>query len=172
MKGTRYIILSLLLVVVQVLVWSVLNLTPVILVTLLPAVILFMPIRSSDISALLFAFVISLAVDFFSHGVTGMCAVSLLPVALLRRWIIRIVFGSELASRGEDLNLRRLGYPKVILALFIANLLFLVIYIWIDGAGTRTFLFNAVRLLLSSVTSTIAGLFVASILGSESRRWR
>lgn len=172
MKNTRYVILALLLAVVQVLIWSVLNLTPYFLIALLPAVILFMPVKSGDVPALIFAFILSIAVDFFSHGVTGLCAASLLPVALLRRWIIRIVFGSEIAARGEDLNLKRLGYPKVMLALFIANLLFLIIYVWIDGAGTRTFLFNAVRVLLSSAASTAAGLFAASILGSESRRWR
>jgi len=122
---------------------------------------------------MLIAFVTGFFVDFFTHGILGLTICALLPVAFCREWIIRLVFGNEVFSRGEDVNIERQGIAKVSLASLIATALFFLIYIWVDGAGTRPMNFNIIRFVLSCVVSMLVSLYVIHILTSEEvRRWR
>jgi hypothetical protein len=91
-------------------------------------------------------------------------------VAFCRNGIIRLVFGTELFARREDFSPQRNGFSKTLLALLIAQSLFLVIYIWIDSAGMRTLSFNALRFGVSLVTGMLVSLFTLGILAPDPRR--
>lgn len=114
--------------------------------------------------ALGIAFLLGVTVDFFSASVLGQTCVALLPVALLRFPLLRLVFGSEMFDRRENLSVKRHGLPGLLLIMLAANALFLVIYITMDSAGTRPFWFNLVRFLVSLVLAVLISLPLMSIL--------
>jgi len=170
MRNTYFLFETVLLILAQILLWNFIDLSQLIVLCVLPAIILCLPIRIKPVAVMFIAAAISLAVDFFSHGVLGLTAVALLPVAFLRPMIIRLVFGPELFGRGEDISFVRQGVLKMTLAVSICTILFLAIYVWVDSAGTRTFLFNSGRLILSSIVSILVSLGVSALLTSE--KWR
>ena len=124
-------------------------------------------------AALLLASVSALAVDFFTNGVLGLSICALLPVAFARNALIRLVFGTELLSRQEDISIHKQGPAKVLLAILLATALFFLIYIPVDCAGTRPAGFMALRMLLSTILSTAVSYYVAGLLAPrEADRWR
>ena len=56
------------------------------------------------------------------------------------------------------------GMAKVALCILLCSAIFFAIYAWIDAAGTRSFGFNLLRTVLSTLVSTVAGLPVATLL--------
>ena len=152
--------------IIQLLLCNYFVLSPYVMLTLLPAMVLSISVRYSTAQTLLFAFVSALAVDFLADGVPGLNVVALLPVALLRRRILRGVFGDGLYARGEDFSIHKNGIGKVSTALFIVLALFLPVYIWVDGAGMRPLWFNAVRFgasLLASYLLSLMAIYYFSI---------
>ena len=97
----RYILL----LIMQLLLCNYFMLSPYILLTLLPVMVLSIPLRYATPQVLLISFVTALAVDFLADGVPGLNVVALLPVALVRKTVIRWVFGTGLFARGDKIRL-------------------------------------------------------------------
>ena len=149
----RFWIAYALLFIAQLLLCNYFTFTPWMMATLLPAMVLCIPLNIGTVGAMLIAFATGLGVDFLSEGIIGINALALVPVALARKWIISVVFGPDLLSRRNSFTIRRNGLPAVLMALSIGLAIFLVIYIWADAAGTRSFGFNAGRFGASFVVS-------------------
>jgi len=164
MRGNRFILIFIVLVAGEILIGNYLNLSQFVLLTFLPTMILCLPQPVSTPWALGIAFATGLAVDFFTGSVLGQTCVALLPVALLRFPLLRLVFGNEMFDRRENLSVRRHGLPGLLLTMLVANTLFLLIFITVDSAGTRPFWFNLVRFLLSLVLAVLISLPLMSIL--------
>lgn len=169
MKDPRFTFKFLLLALAQILLWNYFDFSQYLMIVFLPTLILCMPIKRGGIFAMIIAFATGFAVDFFSSGMLGLTSAALVPVALVRRGIITLVCGEEVFARGENISIRRQGFPKMTLAILMVTALFLFIYIWADGAGTRPFWFNAVKFGASLITGTFISLLVCNILDSESR---
>lgn len=170
MKQGRFYIAFLLLLVAQVCICNYFRFSQYVMITLLPEMILLIPIRRNTIVGLFTAFAAGFAVDFLSDGVLGLNIAALLPVALARTSIIRLVFGDEVFARKEDISVPRQGIWKMSLAVLMAQALFLVVYIWLDGAGTRPLWFSAVRFGASLTAGYIFSLFVVETLAPERNR--
>lgn len=167
MKGTRNIIIYAILLVVQVLICNYANLSQYIVLSFLPALVLCLPVQTRPLIAMVAAFAMGLAVDFFSTGMLGLMSVALVPVAASRRLIIRIVFGQELFARNENINIHRHGLPKLALAVLISQALYFIIFTVVDCAGTRSFWFCLLRTVLSVLVSTLVSVLVAAEITSE-----
>lgn len=166
----NYIMMFLLIVGVQLLICNYLHISTFLTLSILPCAILLMPTRYSPVVAMLLAFVSGLAVDTLAEGVTGLNALALVPVAGARRWICGFIFGKELTSTGEDVSMMKYGTGKMALAIFIAQFIFLMIYIWADGAEARSFMFNALRFSVSLVAGTLISLIIANLLDPNERK--
>lgn len=154
-------------------IWNYLNLSQYLMIAFLPAMILCIHIDKGDIYSMIVAFITGFIVDFFVGGMLGLTSLALVPVALARRGIIRLVFGQEVFSRVENISIRRQGIGKMALGITMATALFLLVYIWADGAGTRPLWVNILKLALSLLASVPASLFIAELLAAEdSRIWR
>ena len=140
------------------------------MITLLPAMILCIPLTISTIGCMLIAFASGLAVDWLAEGVIGLNAAALMPVALLRKSFVRIYFGEDLITRKDSFSLRKYGIAKVSAALFSALAVFLLIYITLDGAGTRTILFNLIRGGITLILSYLVSLIVVNSLTPDDRK--
>ena len=122
---------------------------------------------------MIIAFVLGVAVDFLVSGQLGLTSFALVPVALLRRPVISLVFGSELFARGEDLSVRRQGWQKFLLSLLMLTAVFLLLYLWVEDAGMHPFWFLAVKFAASLVASTAVSLLVANLMLEETgERWK
>ena len=168
----RYILTYLILLAIQIVLGDLLNLSQYVIICFLPVMILSLPITHSTTRLLVIAFVSAMAVDFFTNGMLGLNICALLPVALARNRLIRLVFGSELLSRQEDISIHKQGGGKVLLAILLATTLFFAVFIPVDCAGTRSVSFMVVRLLVSVALSSAVSYYVAGVLAPrEADRW-
>ena len=170
MRKAGFWMVYLLLAIVQMLICNYFHLTPYVLLTILPVMVLCIPIRVSTVGAMCVAFATGLAVDLLSEGVLGLNVLALVPVAFARTSVIRLIFGAELFSRKEDFSIRKSGFGQVALAILLVQSLFLVVYIWADGAGTRPFLFNLIRFAASLAAGFLASILIVDTLAPDSRK--
>ena len=170
MRKNGFWLVYLLLTVVQMLLCNYVHLTPYLMLSILPVMVLCIPIRVPTWGAMVIAFLTGLAVDLLSEGLLGLNSLALVPVAFSRKELIRLIFGGELFARKEDFSARRNGFGKVALASFLVQALFLLIYIWADGAGTRPFSFNAIRFGISLAAGWAISLLVVDILAPDTRK--
>ena len=170
MRKNSYYFVFLLLVALQMLICNYLSLAAWLMLSILPVMILCVPLRLPTFWTMLLAFATGCAVDLLSEGILGLNALALVPVAAVRKDIIRLIFGDELFARKEDFSVRKNGFGKVALAIFLVQALFLVIYIWADGAGTRPFSFNAIRFGISLLAGWALSLIIIDILAPDTRK--
>ena len=170
MRKSGFWLIYLLLAIAQLILTNFLRLSPYLMLSILPVMVLCIPIRTSTAVTMIIAFATGLSVDLLSEGVLGLNALALVPVALCRNSILRLVFGTELFARGEDFTARRNGVGKVMLAALIANILFLALYVWVDSAGMRPFSFNVIRFGVSLAASMVLSHPVLELLAPDSRR--
>ncbi len=163
MTRQKYILIFILLLIGQMFICNYLNFNVFITISLLPALIICLPLRNGTIAALLIAFVSGLGVDFFSDAVLGLNAFALLPVALIRIPVIRAFLGDEIIERQGHFSIRANGLGKISSILLIAIAVFSLFYIVMDGAWLRPFWFNISRLGISVLCSYLLGILVVSI---------
>lgn len=167
MTDAGYILRLTLLLVLQILLLNFFNFSQYVVIFFLPAAILCLPVRRGGIYAVVVAFIAGFLTDFFADGMLGLTACALVPVGYARTWILRLLFGADFFDREEDVSFRRLGFWPMMLAVFLATLLFLLIYVWADGAGTRPLWFNTLRVLLSTLVSTLLSVFTVNLFSPE-----
>lgn len=160
----------LLLLLAQLLLSNFFNLTPYLMLSILPVMVLCISIRVGTAGAMLIAFATGLVVDLLSEGLLGLNAFALVPVAFLRNPIIGLIFGNELFARGEDFSPRRNGLWKTVLATVLAQATFTLLYVWADGAASRPFWFDAARFGASLVAGTILSLACLPSLAPDTRK--
>jgi len=170
MRRNVFWLYYILLVIAQLLLTNYLRVSPYLMLTILPAMVLCIPIRVGTSGAMFIALLTGLTVDYLSEGMLGLNALSLIPVAYFRNGIIRLVFGMELFARSEDFSVQRNGFGKTMLALLLAYSLFLIVYVWVDSAGVRPLLFNLIRFAVSLASSLLVSMLTLNLLASDPRR--
>ena len=170
MKGQNFGLLYFLLVIGQVILCNFTNLGPYITLSLLPAMILCVPLTVSTPLCMLLAFATGLSADWLSEGLIGINAASLIPVALMRKPLIRFFLGEDIITRSDSFSIRKNGAGKISTILLLSILIFLSIYIFLDGAGTRSLEFNATRLGVSLACNYLLALVVTTILTTDDRK--
>jgi len=170
MKRSGYFMVYLLLVVAQMLICNYFRLTPYVMLSILPVMVLCIPIRYSTTAALLIAFATGLSVDLLAEGVLGLNTFALVPVAFVRYPVIRLIFGDEVFARNEDFSVKKNGFGKVSIAILIVQALFLLLYLWADGAGIRPFWFNLARFSASLAAGYVLAIILIDTLAPDSRK--
>ena len=168
MKTNRNIGLTyILMVIVQMFICNYFHFSMYVTLSMLPAMVLCIPLSVNTSLAMVIAFATGLATDVFSDAVLGLNAMSLVPVALARKYIIRTFIGEETVEREESFSFRKNGLGKVSASSALCELIFFAIYIIMDGAGTRPVWFNISRLCASMAASYILSLIAIHMLSSE-----
>lgn len=170
MKGQNFGLLYFLLVIGQIILCNFTNLGPYITLSLLPAMILCVPLTVSTPMCMLLAFATGLSVDWLSEGLIGINAASLIPVALMRKPLIRFFLGEDIITRSDSFSIRKNGAGKISTILILSAIIFLGLYIFLDGAGTRTIQFNLTRFAISLVCNYFLALIVTNILTTDDRK--
>lgn len=170
MKGQNFGLLYFLLVLAQIILCNFTNLGPYVMLTLLPAMIICVPLTVSTPLCMLLAFMTGLSVDWLSEGLAGINASCLVPVALMRKPLIRFFLGEDLITRNDGFSIRKNGAGKISMLLSLSIVIFLGLYIILDGAGTRPMWFNLTRFGISFVCNYILALIVTNILTVDDRK--
>ena len=138
--------------------------------SILPAMVLCIPLSISTPICMLIAFGTGLTVDFLAEGLIGLNTAAILPVAFGRKTLMSIFLGEDLVARGDRFSFRKNGIEKISAALAISYAVFFIFYIALDGAGIRPFWFNVIRFLFSMLLSMILGMITVSSLTYEERK--
>ena len=117
MKQYNFFLTYALLVLIQMVICNYFHLSAYILLSILPVMVLRIPIRYSTTMALCIAFVTGLLVDLLSEGLLGINTLAIVPVAFVRKVVIQLVFGEEVFARNEDFSIEKSGLGKVSIAL-------------------------------------------------------
>ena len=110
MRKTGFYFVFILLTAVQMLICNYVNLSAWLMLSILPVMILCVPLRVPTFWTMLLAFATGCAVDLLSEGLLGLNALALVPVAGIRKEVIHLIFGGELFSRKEDFSVRKNGF--------------------------------------------------------------
>ena len=170
MKTQNFGLIYILLVLGQMILCNFAGFTPYVMLSMLPAMVICIPLTVSTPLSMLIAFATGLSVDWLSEGLIGINAAALIPVALMRKPLIRFFLGEDLIVRSDSFSIRKNGAGKISLVLTVAILIFLGIFIFLDGAGTRPVWFNLSRLGASLVCNYILALIVTNILTVDDRK--
>lgn len=170
MKYGNFFLVYSIILMAQVLLNGLLDFTQLFTPALLPAMVLCIPLEIGMPATLLIAFASGFLADFFSSGMIGLTCAALLPAAFFRDVFLRICFDSETYARINSLSVKRMGLGRIIACASMMTGLFLLIYIWIDGAGTRPFLFNLGRFFISAIGNTLFNILVVDLLLSQNDR--
>lgn len=168
--GQNFKVLYVLLVICQVILCNYANLGPYIMMSILPAMVMCIPLSVSTAMCMFIAFATGFAVDWLSEGLLGINVASLIPVALARKTFIRIFLGEDMINRMDSFSVRKNGLGKILTIMIAAGLVFLIVYVTLDGAGTRPFWFCATRVLVSLGVNTILAILTADILCPDDRK--
>ena len=109
MKNHNFGILFILLVIAQMIICNYFQMTPYIVLSILPAMILCIPLTVSTNVCMLIAFASGLTVDWLAEGLIGINAASLVPVAMARKTIISIFLGEDLIARQDSFTFKKNG---------------------------------------------------------------
>jgi len=169
-SGSSFGLLYILLVAIQLVIFNYINLSPLVTISLLPAIVFCIPLSRGTVSAMIIAFITGIATDFLGDGLLGLNAFALVPVAFMRKALVKSVLGKELVIRQDDFSIKKCGFSKIFSALFFVTITYLTIYILADGAGLRPLWFNLTRFALSTAASLVVGLIALHILTKENKR--
>lgn len=168
--SSDHIILYILMIVAQLIICNYLDMTQFVTLSLLPAMVLCIPLSLNTIWAMLIAFVTGLSVDFLGDGLIGLNAFALVPVAVLRKPLISSIFGRDIVERAGSISVHKNGLFPCAGATVISTALFLTLYIFADGAGERPFWFNLVRFICSILLSSIFCMIVFNVFNPREKR--
>lgn len=164
--GTLYTLL----VIGQIVLCNYSQLGPYVMLSMLPAMVLCIPPGISTIAGMFIAFFSGLSVDWLSEGILGLNAAAIVPVALMRKGIIRLFLGEDIITRGDRFSYRKNGFAKISAAHSVCLIIFLALYIMLDGAGTRPAWFCFTKGGVSFACNFVLAIIVTNILAPDDRK--
>ena len=170
MRRTYFGISFFLLAIVQMILCNYFQFTPLVTLSILPAMILCIPLSINTPICMLIAFGTGMSVDFLAEGLIGLNTAAILPIAFGRKTLLSIFLGEDLVARGDRFSFRKNGIEKISAALAISYAVFFIFYIALDGAGVRPFWFNVIRFIFSMMLSMVLGMITVSSLTYEERK--
>ena len=170
MRTQSFGLLYFLMILGQMILCNFADLGPYIMLTMLPAMVICIPLTVSTPLCMLIAFATGLSVDWLSEGIIGINAAALIPVALMRKPLIRFFLGEDLIIRSDSFSFKKNGLNKISLVMAVSLLLFLSVYVFLDGAGTKSTWFNILRISVSLLCNYVLALIVTNILTVDDRK--
>lgn len=172
MNSERFLLRYLLLLLCQILLSALCNLSQYAVIAILPVLIIAIPMKFNSHFTMVVAFLTGLLVDFFATGVPGLTVVPLLVIAAMRRPFCQLVFGEASFMRQGGFNVARQGAARTLLVIAVPLALYLAVFLMVDGAGMRSFWFNVLKFFISGIVSYPACYVALNVLLSENRqRW-
>jgi len=161
MSKSHSILFFILVFLLQLALSNYLHLGPWIMVSLVPFLILQLPLRRSPHVVLLSAFGLGLLLDLLSAGVLGLNAFAAVMAAAPRKMLYRLIVNNDRQDETWIPLLRDAGTIKYGKYLFALTAIYLAAFILLDCVSVRPFGFILVKWVASTLASTAAGLLLA-----------
>ena len=161
MNKSHSILFFALVFLLQLVISNYVNLGPWITLSLIPFLILQLPMRRTPHVVLLSAFGLGLLLDWLSAGVLGLNAFAAVMAAAPRRLLYRRIINSDRHDETWIPLLRDTGFGKYLRYLLILAAGYLAAYILLDCVSVRPFGFILVKFVASTLASTALGLLLA-----------
>lgn len=166
-SGLKYIILSAILIIMQIILDEFVNNWYMIYITICPLFILTLPLSLRTGLYMLLSFVVGISIDIFSGGLIGINAASAVAIAFCRRGFLKMIFPPALLESINTLTLNSVGTKSFLLILFIFNIIFFSVYIFLDLLGGQFYLFimwMLINVILNMLFSFVVELFFVNKL--------
>jgi rod shape-determining protein MreD len=160
MSRLRSILFFILVFLLQLAISNYLNLGPWITISLIPFLIVQIPLQRSPHVVMLAAFGLGLLLDWLSAGVLGLNAFAAVMAAAPRRILYRLLINDEQDSTWIPL-IRTVGIGKYHKYLFSLTAIYLAAFILLDCMSVRPFWFILVKFVASTLASSLLGLLLA-----------
>lgn len=134
---------------------------PYVFLTLVPFLILNIPLSRSPHTVMLIAFALGLGVDVLSDGVTGLNAFAAVLAAAPRRFFYRLLVNADRQDKTEVPRLSDVGPGKYIKYLAALTFLYVAAYVALDCISFRPVGFVLVKFAASFAASLLLGLLLA-----------
>jgi hypothetical protein len=157
-----------LLFILQLVISDYVHLGPWVYLTLIPLLILSIPLSHSPHAVLLIAFALGLGLDVLSDGVPGLNAFAAVMAAAPRKFFFRILVNADRQDKTEVPKIREVGLMKYLRYLGILTAIYLLAYIVLDCVSFRPPLFLLGKFIVSWVASTALGLLLSLPLQNRS----
>lgn len=161
MRQSSYFIVYFLLCIVQALFDNFFLFSQYVVLSILPALIMSLPPRHGTPFAIIMAFLTGALVDFIGTGSLGLTSISLMPVALMRMPILRLVSEDDYAFYRNDPPATHQSTSEALLCGVFAYIIYFAVFIPVESAGTRPFWFDALRFLISCASSLLLGFLLS-----------
>lgn len=145
----------------QLVIADYLHLGPFICISLIPFLILNIPLSRSPHTVMLTAFGLGLVLDVLSAGVPGMNAFAAVLTATLRKFLYRTLVNSDRQDKTEVPLLKETGLRKYGRYLSALVATYLAAYILLDCVSFRPAGFLAVKFVVSSFASLVLSMLLA-----------
>lgn len=149
----KYFINAILIVLAQVLVFNRIEVGFGVYLMVYPLFVLTLPFRMNMFQGLLISFLIGIAIDFFSNTY-GLHASALVFAFYIRSFVFKIFPPHEDYARGED-GTRYASAGRFFMILISFIFLHHIWYFLLESFNLKESLFTLVRILLSTIASTI-----------------
>ena len=161
MSKSHNILFFILVFLLQLAVSNYLNLGPWVMVTLVPFLILQLPLPRSPHVVMLSAFGLGLLLDLLSAGVLGLNAFAAVMAAAPRKVLYRLLVNGDRQDATWIPLLRDVGPGKYGRYLLALTAIYLAAFILLDCVSVRPLGFILVKWVASTLASTAAGLLLA-----------
>lgn len=161
MNKSHSILFFVLVFLLQLAISDYVNLGPWITISLIPFLILQLPMHRTPHVALLSAFGLGLLLDWLSAGVLGLNAFAAIMTAAPHRLLYRRILNNDRNDETRILRLRDVGFSKYFHYLLNLTAIYLAAYILLDCVSVRPIGFILVKFVASTLASTALGLLLA-----------
>lgn len=168
MNKTGDILFFVLLFILQLVISDYVHLGPWVTLTLIPLLIICIPLSRSPHAVMLIAFALGLGLDILSDGVPGLNAFASVLAAAPRKFFYRILVNADRQDKTEVPKIREVGLLKYLKYLGVITALYLAAYILVDCVSFRPPLFLLGQFLISWVASTALCLLLSLPLQNRS----
>jgi hypothetical protein len=164
------IILFISFAIIQIILGSLIDLGPLLFISVYPLFLITRPANKSIHSTLLWAFAMGMAVDYFTNSILGINSAAALIMALFQNRILKIV-----CSKGDWDNqvrpgMRELGAGRFLSYLVPALLVHHLAFSLIESFGVVSFIYNLPRVFISLIANTLLILLIE--YGLFYKNWR
>ena len=155
------ILFFILVFLLQLVISDYLNLGPWVCLTLVPFLILHIPLSRNPHWVMLAAFGIGLGLDILSAGVPGMNAFAAVLTAAPRKFFYRTLVNADRQDKTEIPLLKDVGFLKYARFLIVLVAIYLAAFILLDCVSVQPAGFIAIRFAASTLASTALSLLLA-----------
>ncbi len=162
----KYATLGLLLIICQILLSGYVNIWPVLYIAIFPQFLVLLPSSLNRSLYLVVAFILGLTIDIFADGVPGLNAAALVAMAYARPLVLKFVLTRGGLESTETLPLlpRTVELPKLVLLNAIMLAIFFTVYVVLDSAGSFTFWYTILKIVLCIIANSIISTICSIVL--------